>query len=97
MIDCYPAGMRAIFGLLFALLFVVQTASAASPRPPDCCEEMCADTHCVAVSCVCQPVSLPGMLALSFVPAGEEVGPTPSFVNPEKRVEDIWRPPWGRV
>lgn len=89
--------MRAIFGLLLALLFVVHTASATDTRRPDCCEEVCADIHCVPLSCVCQPVSLSGMSALPFKPSGQAATQAPLFLNPGIRIEDIWRPPWAGV
>ena len=86
--------MRAAFGFLLALLFAVHIAYAASPRQPECCEEICADIHCVIASCACQPVTLPTVSNTRFVPAAEVLTPAVSVVILKTRIEDIWRPPW---
>ena len=95
---CYPAHMRVVLGVVLALLFAVHTASAASPRPLDCCEEMCVDVHCVATSCAaCPPLALPATPRKNQFLALDHVSPTSSLMILPRRIEDIWRPPWQLV
>ena len=94
---CYPWVMRAVLGVLLALLFAVHTAYAASPRPIDCCEEMCGDVYCVSANCACQPLTLPAMSLTHLFLAFEPTRAATSLVILDKRIEDIWRPPWQLV
>lgn len=89
--------MRAVLGVLLALLFAVNTAYAASPRLLDCCEELCADVYCVAANCACQHLTLPEVPRTQLYLALEAAAPATLLVILPKRIEVIWRPPWQLV
>jgi hypothetical protein len=91
---CYPFRMRVLLGVVLALLFAVHTAYAAAPRPLDCCEGLCGDAPCAMASCACEPLTLPAMPRSHGFVALEPARPATALVMPDKRSEDIWRPPW---
>lgn len=87
--------MRALLGVFLALLFALHTVHAATPRTPDCCEEICVDMACADASCgACQVVAVTvGSGTLRCAEQTTLLPQTPA-ARLDAGIATIWRPPW---